>query len=329
MSVLASVIVPVYNEEKYIAQCISSIVDQDIPKDQLEVLFVDGRSRDNTRQIIQSFAQKYPFILLLDNPARIVPTAMNIGIKAARGTYVVRMDAHSTYERSYVSRCVDLLQHDQADGVGGAMRARGFTYTSRAIAIAFQSIFGLGGGKFHNEKFEGYTDTVYLGAYKKQLLLDIGLYNENLVRNQDIELNSRIIRQGGTLYCSANIVSYYTNRDSLKKLWTQYFRTGEWNLYTSRVNKNALSLRHFVPFLFVSFLLGFAILSLFSSKIVPLLLLTIAVYLLCCIVFSVAAGLNYGLRFIPILPAVFATLHVSYGVGGLAALFRWFRGIYN
>ncbi len=253
---------------------------------------------------------------------------MNLGIAAARGEVIIRMDAHCTYEASYISSCLESLKHTQADNVGGPMRAVGTNYQGKAIAAAHHSAFGLGGGKFHDDQCEGYVDTVYLGAFRKEIFRRVGFYNERLARNQDIELNSRIIRQGGRIYLNPKTKSYYYSRSRLTDLWKQNFENGKWCVYTMFVNRNALSLRHFVPLLFVSCLISLTLLGLMITFFKTLLIMAFASYSLCACAFAAQAGLKKGIRFIPFLPVVFGVLHVSYGIGslhGLLTVRKWLK----
>ena len=98
---MISIICPVYNEEKYIDHCIHSIIEQDYPKEDLEVLFVDGMSTDQTREIIASYLPQCPYLQVLDNPQRIVPPAMNIGIRESKGDIIIRLDAHALFPKNY------------------------------------------------------------------------------------------------------------------------------------------------------------------------------------------------------------------------------------
>ena len=117
-----SIIIPCRNEEKYIGKCLQSIIEQNYPKDNLEVLVVDGMSEDRTREIVENYSQKYSFIKLFDNPKKFTPFGLNIGIKEAKGEIIMRMDAHAGYEKDYISKCVRYLENYDADNVGGAMK---------------------------------------------------------------------------------------------------------------------------------------------------------------------------------------------------------------
>jgi len=318
-SIVVSVVVPLRNEEKHIKKCIESILSQDYPKDKLEVFLIDGASDDKTCQIIKSYTDKYSYLKLMHNPNKTVPFAMNIGIKAALGKYIIRLDAHSEYAPDYFSKCVEYLEKTGADNVGGPMIAAGKSPVGKAIARIHSCPFGLGGGKFHNESYEGEVDTVYLGAFKKSTLLDVGLYDERLTRNQDIELNSRIRKSGGKIYLTPNIKSVYYCRDTIKSLLTQNYNNGKWNIYSKLVNKDALSLRHFVPFIFVLSIIVLGVGAIFSNILLYLFVLNIGLYFACDMFFSIKLSMK-RFRYFCLYFFVFSFLHISYGLGSLAGL---------
>jgi len=319
MTKTVSVILPVRNEEKYILRCLDSIVDQDFSKDGFEVLVVDGMSNDKTRSIIDGYAMAYPFIRLLDNPRKITPCALNIGIRKARGNIIIRMDGHATYSVDYIKKCVEFLSKTGADSVGGPMRAVGTDYISNAIALVYNSPFGLGGGKFHDEKWEGEVDTPYLECWPKRVFDKIGLFDERLVRNQDIEFDSRIRKSGGKIFLTPEIKSYYYCRSNLVSLWDQNFKNGLWGIKTIKITLGSLSLRHFVPLLFV--------LGLFAGWVVtPIWFVMVGSYMLCNAYFSLQIGMKRGFKYIFIVSVVFLILHLSYGLGSLVGIFNAIRG---
>lgn len=273
-----SIIIPIFNERKYIHQLLNSLLNQDYPKDRFEILLIDGRSEDGTKEKIKEIMASSPefshlHITVLDNPKRIVPCALNIGIKESKGGFIIRLDAHSEYAPDYVTKCVAWLEKTNAANVGGPMRAIGKGYIGKSIEFAHYSRFSLGGGKFHDEQWSGYVDTVYLGSWPKSIFDEVGLFDERLIRNQDIEFNARIRKGGGRIYLTPEIRSYYHCRDSLRGLWRQNFENGKWVVYTKVIAPYTLSWRHFIPFVFVASLIGSAsllfCLTLFSVSDIP------------------------------------------------------------
>ncbi|HXG24696.1 MAG TPA: glycosyltransferase family 2 protein, partial [Chthonomonadales bacterium] len=192
-----SLILPCRNEAGHIEACLRSVLAFEPPPGGFEVIVVDGMSEDGTREIVEQLAAEDPRLRLLDNPERITPCALNRGIGAARGEIIVRIDAHTEYAADYLCKCLEVLSETGADNVGGPWVARGRTYLQRAIAAAFQSPFAVGGARGHKANYEGPVDTVYLGCWPRTVLEQIGLFDEELARNQDDELNFRLIRAGG------------------------------------------------------------------------------------------------------------------------------------
>lgn len=317
-----SVVVPVLNDQRRIGACLDSILGQDYGLDRMEVIIVDGMSSDGTREIVQAYAARYPNVRLLDNPRRIVPVAMNIGIRAASGAYIIRVDGHAVLPPNYVTLCVRYLEETGADNVGGTMRAVGEGYLARAIAIATSSPFGVGNSSFHYSDKPQWVDTVYLGAFRRQALERVGLYDESLVRNQDYELNYRIRKTGGRIFYTPEIFAYYYGRNSLRGLWRQYHQYGLWKARVIARYPGSARPRHCAAPLFVATLLGLAALTPAVPLARALLGAELASYALASLAFSFRESLRRGLRFLPILPVVFLTLHMAWGSGFLVECVR-------
>jgi len=321
-----TLIVPCRNEEKFIEKVIKSVISQTYPKDRMEVLFIDGQSEDRTREIIELYSQKYPFIKLLINPYKYVPQAMNIGIKAATGEIIIRMDAHSEYPEDYVEKLVYWLKKLNADNVGGVWITTPPTDSlkAKAIALALSHPFGVGNSLFRtakNLKKHIEVDTVPFGCYLKEIFDKIGLYDERLVRNQDIELNKRLRKSGGKIYLIPDIKIKYYARDTWRKLWKNNFENGRWVVLTAFLTKDfkSLSLRHFIPLIFV---LYFVLLPVFFKSF-RLLIVPGLMYLILNILVSVLICFKERqAKLFPFLTISFLVLHFSYGIGSLKALFE-------
>lgn len=257
---MISVICPIYNEEKYIAQCIDSILAQDYPKDDLEVIFVDGMSTDKTREIVAGYAEMYPFIRLLDNPARIVPPAMNIGIRQSHGEVIIRLDAHAIYPADYFTELTKNLVELDADNVGGVCRTLPVddSVKARSIAAVLSSRFGMGNSYFRiGSDSIKQVDTVPFGCFRRELFDRIGYFDEALIRNQDDEFNGRIVKNGGKIYLIPSVVIDYYARDTVAKVYKMFYQYG---LFKPLVNKklgSPATIRQFVPLCFtLGLLLG-------------------------------------------------------------------------
>ena len=328
MGLLVSVICPIYNEEKYISKCIDSIIAQDYPKEDLEVLFIYGMSSDKTRDIVADYQVNCPFIHLLDNPNRIVPCAMNIGIKAARGEIIIRLDGHALYPQDYFSKIVEWHQKlPDAWNVGGVCDTRVVNSTpiSEAIAKVMSDKFGVGNSTFRTGTDREFlrVDTVPFGAYKSFVFDRVGAYNERLVRCQDIELNKRVAHAGGPIYMIPSIRCTYIPRENLKSFYRNRYLTGYWVILTcfiTQTTKN-LGLRHFVPALFVLALLLPIILGLFWR---PFFLISVSVSLLYIVamLFRSVMIVDERTTVFSLLKA-FCCIHFSYGLGSLSALFSY------
>lgn len=323
---MLSVICPVYNEEKYIAQCIESLLQQDYPKDDLEILFVDGMSNDKTRDIIVSYTKKYPFIKMLDNPKTVVSYAMNTGIKASKGDIIIRLDGHVEYPTNYFSALVKNLTELDADNVGAVCETLPCGSSSKELAIAgaLSSSFGMGNSYFRigcNEVRR--VDTVPFGCFKREVFYKVGLYDNELIRNQDDELNGRIIKNGGKIYLIPSIVTKYYARDKISKVSKMFYQYG---LYKPLVNKklgSPTTIRQFFPLAFVLGLFIGAGLSCLSFIVALLYATVLLLYLFLACSFTFKSIVKTGRwKLILYQPFIYFTIHVSYGWGYLIGIFK-------
>ena len=323
---ILSVICPIYNEEKYIGRCVESILAQDFPKDKLEVLFVDGISTDKTREILEPYMQQYPFIKLLDNPQRIVPYAMNEGIKASRGSVVMRLDAHATYEKNYFSALVTALWRYDADNVGAVCRTDVLNKSPKTLAIreVLSNKFGVGNSTFRTGIAGAQeVETVPFGCWKREVFDKYGMYDVRLVRNQDIELNKRIIRGGGKIVIVPDTHCTYLARETYKALAKNNYGNGKWNILTVYYTKEirSLSVRHFVPLVFLLSLIVPALAGLLWWPALCVCTLALSVYLLALGGVSVKLAMSKHLNFFYLMES-FIVLHLSYGWGSLVGILK-------
>jgi cellulose synthase/poly-beta-1,6-N-acetylglucosamine synthase-like glycosyltransferase len=324
-----TVIVPTRNEADYITHSLMAILTQSYPLVRMEVLICDGMSTDTTREIVWEFAKANPHlnIQLLNNPGGIVPTGMNIALRQAKGEILIRVDGHCIIAPDYIYRCVEHLKNDNVDGVGGPMKSIGETLIARAIALGMSSTFGVGNSAFRTSSGKTkLVDTVPFPAYSRQIIERAGLYDEELIRNQDDEYNYRIRELGGKILLADDVRSTYFGRSSLKKLWKQYFQYGYWKVRVLQKHSRQMSFRQFAPPVFVLLLFSSLFLALFPgfrsiALAVPL------VYLLINLSVSILKSTQYGWNLIAYLPITFAVLHLSYGLGFLEGLIsfrnRW------
>ncbi len=324
-----TVIMPIRNEARVIANTLGRVLAQDYPADCMEVLVVDGISDDGTRQIVWDLRQqKHSNLYLLDNPGKIVPTGMNIALRQAKGEIIIRVDGHCMIAPDYVRKCMEHIQNDGVAGVGGSMESIGETSVAKAIAIGMSSPFGVGNSAFRTVSGETkLVDTVPFPAYTRNIIERVGLYDEELVRNQDDEYNYRIREMGSKILLAEDIHSTYFSRTSIKSLWRQYYQYGYWKVRVLQKHPRQMSLRQFVPPAFVLALLVSVLVALLPvihllGLLVPLL------YLIANLSASVITSAKRGWKYLPLLPIVFVILHLSYGFGFLVGLVM-FRNRWN
>jgi glycosyltransferase involved in cell wall biosynthesis len=318
-----SVIVPCRNEQDWIARCLDSVLRNDYPKDRLEVLVVDGMSDDGTRATVAEYAAQYPFIRLLDNLRRITPAALNIGLAAAAGDVVMRMDAHYEYAENYIPLLAAWLERSGADNVGGVLifRPANATPVARAIALAISHPFGIGNAYYRIGAAEPrWVDTVAFGCYRREVFQRIGTFDETLVRNQDIELNRRLVRQGGRILLVPEVVVYGHARDSVCKLARMYFQYGYFNPLVIWKSRSRMTSRQIVTPAFALSLVLTAVLAPWIPAMRWLLAAVLCAYTLPLVAFSTAAAVRHGFRCGLALLLIFPTLHLSHGLGFLKGL---------
>lgn len=324
-----SVVVPCYNEERFIVNALQQLADQ-YDKDRYEIIVVDGRSEDQTRTRVEDFIQKHPevSVKLLDNPARNIPTGLNIGISSAHGAIIARMDAHAVPSPDYIRRCVEVLRETDAGIVGMPchVQASADTFIARAIAQAVSHPFGIGDAKYRLRNGgppQEAVDTVAFACFWKKLWSEVGGYDETLLTNEDYDFNYRARLSGQKVILDRSEHCDYFARASLRSLAAQYFRYGGWKAEMIRLHPRSIKLRHLVAPTFVSSLLVLAIAGLAWPIAWWLLLLELGIYFsLALLVGSVAAiRAGLGLKEALAMPPVFATIHLTWGVSFLIRMF--------
>jgi len=319
-----SIIMPIRNEAGFIERAIRSILENDYPPDKMEILVVDGMSNDGTREIVERLREQDSRVSLYNNEQKIVPTAMNIGIANTKGRVIIRVDGHVVVAEDFIKESVRQLQnHPEAWCVGGSIETVSSTYIGKAIASAMSTPISVGNAMFRLGNYEGFVDTIAFGAYWRWVFDKIGLFDEELVRNQDDEFNLRIILAGGKIWMSKSIRSTYFSRGSLSKLWKQYFQYGFWRIRTLQKHYRPGAVRRFVPLLFV---LSFIILisaGFFWYGFWWLLFIELTLYVIGLVYGSVDVGRKSGWQYAPLAPVVFAILHFGYGIGSLWGVIRF------
>jgi succinoglycan biosynthesis protein ExoA len=316
---------PIRNEAEYISRSLGAVLDQDYPRERLEVLIADGRSTDGTRKIAAQVAGERlgVSVHIIDNPEQIVPTGFNRAFAQACGEIIIRVDGHTVIAPDYVRQCVAALADSKADCVGGRMNAIGQTPVGEAIALATSSRFGVGGGRFHYSSGEEWVETVYMGAWPRKVFERVGLFDERFGCNEDDEFAYRLRKNGGKILLSPYIKSHYYNRDNLIALWRQYFSYGYWKVRVMCKHLRQMRMDQFFPVLFVGTLLGSGVLAPVSSWSGWLFTLVGGTYALANLAATLMTGGQHRAQ--KWLPLVFATLHISYGSGFMAGLLAALR----
>jgi len=323
-SPFVTVIMPIRNEADFIERAIRSILDNDYPADRMEILVVDGMSNDSTRAIVASLSMQDSRIKMLDNPKRITPAAMNIGLKAARGDLFIRVDGHVEIPSDFITESIRCLhEHPHAWVAGGYIKTISDSFLGQTIASAMRSPIGVGNSRFRLGDYEGWVDTLAFGAHHKWIVDKIGYFDEELVRNQDDEFNLRIILAGGKIWMSKAIQSIYFSRGSLGRLWKQYFQYGFWRIRTLQKHKRPASFRQLVPLLFVLSLLLTGLAGFLWKPFWILLAIETILYVLGLVIGAVDVGRKSGWRYASFAPIVFAILHFAYGFGSLWGFIRF------
>lgn len=320
---MLSVIVPIYNEEKYIAKCLDSILEQDYPKEEMELLLVDGMSNDATRDIVREYTNRNPHIRMIDNPKRNTPCAMNLGIKEANGDIIIRLDAHVLFPSNYFSELVNHLHSLDADNVGAVCRTlpANDSIIAQSIAAVLSSKFGMGNSYFRVGTPDiRSVDTVPFGCFKREIFDKIGLFDEELIRNQDDELNGRIIKNGGKIYLLPYLYVDYFARDTISKTFRMFYQYG---LFKPLVNKKLgtpTTVRQFFPLVFVLGIILGPFAGLIHTGAFYCYFVILLLYAILSLIFSFKASHNI----IRIVTQcwVFFVVHFAYGWGYIVGIFK-------
>jgi len=309
-----SVVVPVLNEARHLAEAVRRILEQDYPGD-LEIVLALGPSKDRTDDVAAELAAHDPRVRTVRNPSGRTPSGLNAAIRASSNPVVVRVDGHGLLGPGYIRTAVRLLEETGAANVGGVMAAEGVSGFQQAVAAAMTSVFGVGGARFHTGGEAGPSDTVYLGVFRREVLEQLGGYDESFLRAQDWELNHRIRGGGGVVWFSPDLSVTYRPRSSVLALGKQYFHYGRWRRVVMRQHPGTVNARYLAPPVTV-------IACVAGVAAAPLTVWTLAVpacYGVGIVGASLLIGRGLPLRSRLALPAVLGTMHWSWGIGFLTS----------
>jgi glycosyltransferase involved in cell wall biosynthesis len=323
---MVSVIIPMKNEERHIGACLQSVLDQDYPRNLVEVIVVDGGSTDSSLDIVEEFMKEYQNIKLLGGPGVNCPAAMNIGIRNAGGGVISKIDAHGYVATDFLRKIAEyLFSEDEIKCVGGPIRPVAQTIVAKANVLARSCRFGVGRGVYSTRGRGESVDTVQCGAYKKDIFGEVGLFDESLQFGEDEEINWRIRKRGYKILSTPKIQFFYFPRDSFRKLFRQYYNYGLTRVKVIRKHPDFLKVKHLIPAAFLLALLACGALGIFSGLFLKLFLGLILLYVTLSVLSSLFVSRKEGWVNLLLLPVSFGALHFGYGIGfGQGIVRLWF-----
>lgn len=320
---IVSVIVPAVNEESTLEQALAPLLSDPNIRD-LEVLVAVGPSTDRTRELVIEMSESDSRVRLIDNPERVTPAGLNRAIRASRGAVILRMDGHAVPAVGYVSACLAILRATDAWNVGGTIQKVGQTPAARAAAAAASTSFGIGGGARYHLAVEAQdVDTLWPGCWPRWVFERVGLFDPEMVQNQDDEFNQRILEAGGRVRFDPSISATYFARGTWRGLFRQYYRYGFYKVRGFQKHPASLRARHLVPSLTV---IAVPVSLAISVSAPPVGLALIAIGAIAWLASATLAARTVVTTFgttIPHALVAFACLHASYGCGTLVGIVRF------
>lgn len=319
-----SVVIPMRNEEQFIGRCLESFLAQDYDMSKVEVVVVDGRSTDRSRDVVQAFAKTHPNLKLLDNPKRITPAAMNLGIQSSTGDLIIILGAHSASPPEFLSRCAETAVRTGADVVGGVLSVvpGADTLMARTIQVFQGHPLGMGGARHRVGGKEGPVDMLPFACFRRDVFARVGLFDERLVRSQDNEMDARIVAAGGTIWFSPRITNYYYARPTLRTWLRMLFINGSWHAYLIRILPSAFRFRYLVPLAFFLIVTGGVLAGLAWRPAWLLAAAALGAHLALSVLASIQLAARHGWDLLLTLPWFFSLCHLWYGAATLIGVFK-------
>ncbi|NWF49558.1 MAG: glycosyltransferase family 2 protein [Ignavibacteriaceae bacterium] len=323
---MLSIIIPCRNEKRFIRETITTIFNQKKIDDQFEVLVVDGMSDDGTREILFDLQKSYNSLRIIDNPQKITPVALNLGVKNASGELILILGAHSEFGEDFICNSLQLIRdHPEAVCIGGPLIHEGQNNFAKAVAISMTSMIGVGNAAHRFPDFEGYAEMACFPLYRKEVFTKYGYFDERLIRNQDDEFAFRLTKNNEKIFLSNKVKAKYFVRDSVKKLFSQYFDYGYWKAAVLKIHKIPISFRHLVPAVFFSLIILLVIISfLINPKYWFIGILLPGIYLLSLVIYSLSSIKKSGFNVAKFLPISILIMHFSYACGFVSGIIDFF-----
>lgn len=324
MNYEVAIVIPTLNEERFISRCLNSIIKQTYEFEKMDVMIIDGGSKDNTKDIVAEYQKSHQNIRFIENKKKIQSVAFNIGFKKSTAPYIIRLDAHAEYDSKYISLCIENLKQDEKRGnVGGRCNILPFNQSiwAQTNAILNHSRFGIGGAAFRVSNEAHNTDSVPFGAFPRKVIDQIGGMREDLPRGEDNEYNSRIRKAGYKIFFNPNIISSYFARPTLGASCKQMYANGNSIGYLYYIDREAIGIRHLVPLLFVVSGLFSIIISVLWSPFCYVFCGGLALYLIADAMASIMGAKDNVKCTLPLF-ILFFCVHVSYGMGTIAGLIK-------
>ena len=324
MNYEVAIIIPTLNEERFISRCLNSIIKQTYEFEKMDVMIIDGGSKDNTKDIVAEYQKSHQNIRFIENKKKIQSVAFNIGFKKSTAPYIIRLDAHAEYDSKYISLCIENLKQDEKRGnVGGRCNILPFNQSiwAQTNAILNHSRFGIGGAAFRVSNEAHNTDSVPFGAFPRKIIEKIGGMREDLPRGEDNEYNSRIRKAGYKIFFDPNIISSYFARPTLGASCKQMYANGNSIGYLYYIDREAIGIRHLVPLLFVVSGLFSIIISVLWSPFCYVFCGGLALYIIADAIASIMGAKDNVKCTLPLF-ILFFCVHVSYGMGTIAGLIK-------
>jgi glycosyltransferase involved in cell wall biosynthesis len=316
---MVSVVMPVFNEERFLQKCLDSVLASTFPLDRVQMIVVDGGSTDRSREIAAERGKRFPHFLLLDNPGRLQSPALNIGLQHARGDYVVRLDAHEEYPPNYLRTCLEELEITHADNVGGIWITKpgADTVIGRSIAYASQHPLVVGPAKYRLGWADRWVDSVPFGAFRRELFDRIGNFREALARGEDFEFNARIRANGGKVFLSSKLHSIYYNVPTWRRFLRQAFLNGWYISYSLLEYPATFSLRHLAPLAMVVIILLTAAAGIHFGPGLAAFYGVLGAYLVAATFAGTQIARRHGWIYLAVTPLLITSYHLTYGIAEL------------